>query len=191
MLGCTRTSQKLRSASKLESDVLPLSCIRPIQVPDAIQVRLATPADVPAIVAVVNAAFAIETFIEGERTDQAQILEMMRKGNFLVAEDSSGRLSASVYVEIRGQAAYFGMLAVAPSCQGRGLGRIMVSAAEESGIGNGCKRMGIAVLSLRPELMPFYRKLGYLESGTEVFHPSRPLKAGAQCFCISMSKALT
>jgi ribosomal protein S18 acetylase RimI-like enzyme len=97
---------------------------------------------VPAIVAVVNAAFTIETFIEGHRTDQFQILELTQKGNFLIAEDSSRRLSASVYVELRGEASYFGMLAVDPSCQGCGLGRSMVKAAEEYGIQNGCKKNG-------------------------------------------------
>ena len=155
------------------------------------RIRQATPADTPAIVAVVNAAFAIETFLEGDRTDQFQIVEMMRKGNFLIAEDSSGRLAASVYVELRGETGYFGMLAVNPSCQRCGLGRAMVKAAEECSIRNGCKRMDITVLSLRPELPVFCRKLGYLESGTEEFHPSRPLKGGAQCHCIVMSKALT
>jgi len=160
-------------------------------VPDRFGIRQATRADVPAILAVVNAAFAIETFLEGRRTDQAQILEMMHTGKFLVAENSSGRLSASVYVELRGETSYFGMLAVDPPSQGCGLGRIMVNAAEEYGTRNGCKWMEITVLSLRPELPPFYRKLGYLESGTEEFHPSRPLKAGVQCHCIVMSKALT
>lgn len=145
----------------------------------------------PAIVAVVNAAFAIETFLESHRTDQFQILELTKKGNFLIAEDSSRRLSASVYLELRGEASYFGMLAVDPSCQGRGLGRTMVKPAEQYGVQNGCKRMDITVLSLRPELPPFYRRLGYLELGTEEFRPSRPLKAGAECYCIVMSKVLT
>jgi hypothetical protein len=50
--------------------------------------------------------------------------------------------------------------------------------------------MDISVLSLRPELLPFYRNLGYSETGTEDFHPTRPLKAGVSCHCIVMSKPL-
>ena len=50
--------------------------------------------------------------------------------------------------------------------------------------------MDITVLSLRPELPPYYRKLGYVETGTEEFHPSRPLKAGVECHCIRMTKVL-
>jgi hypothetical protein len=50
--------------------------------------------------------------------------------------------------------------------------------------------MDITVLSLRTELPPFYRKLGYVETGAEEFRTSRPLKDGVQCHCIVMSKAL-
>jgi hypothetical protein len=35
--------------------------------------------------------------------------------------------------------------------------------------------MDIAVLTLRPELLAFYSRLGYMRTGTEEFHPSRLL----------------
>jgi predicted N-acetyltransferase YhbS len=157
----------------------------------AVRIRLATPADTPAVIAIVNAAFAIETFLGGSRTDEEQIAEMMRKGEFLLAEDDAGHLLAAVYTERRGERGYFGMLAVDVAQQGTGLGRIMVEAAEEHCRKQGCKFMDITVLSLRPELPPFYRKLGYTKTGTEEFHPSRPLRDGVECHCIVMSKALS
>ena len=61
---------------------------------------------------------------------------------------------------------------------------------EEHGRSHGCKHMDIAVLSLRPELLPLYRKFGYFETGTEQFHPPRSRKVGAECHLIIMSKAL-
>lgn len=154
-------------------------------------IRSATSGDVFAAVPVINEAFAIETFLEGTRTDETRIAEMMQDGEFLVAvEDASGRIVGSVYVETRGERGYFGMLAVDPSRQGTGLGRKMVEAAEERCRQQGCKHIDITVLSLRPELLPFYRKLGYREAGTEEFHPSRPLSSGVNCQCIVMSKSL-
>jgi len=48
----------------------------------------------------------------------------------------------------------------------------------------------IVVLSLRTDLPPFYRKLGYVETGREEFRTSRPLKDGVECHGITMSKAL-
>jgi ribosomal protein S18 acetylase RimI-like enzyme len=155
-----------------------------------VHIRLAVPADMAAIIPVVNAAFAIETFLDGTRTDEERMAELMQAGEFLVAEDMSGRMVASVYTEVRGERGYLGMLAVAPARQGTGLGRQMVEAAERHCRGRGCKHMDMKVLSLRPELLPLYRKLGYVETGTEEFHPARALKSGVECHCIILSKAL-
>lgn len=143
------------------------------------------------MVLIVNAAFSVETFIDGTRTDEEGMREMMQKGKFLVAEDERRRILASVYIEKRGNdGAYLGMLAVDPSRQGSGLGRVMTSAAEDDCRQMGCKYLEIVVLSLRPELIPLYRKLGFVETSTEEFRPSRPLKDGAECHGIIMTKKL-
>ena len=114
----------------------------------------------------------------------------MKKGIFLVAQDSRGQILASVYVEVRGSRGYFGMLAVDPGHQGAGVGRMMVKAAEDYCRGRGCDTVDLSVLSLRPELVPFYRKLGYVKTGSEEFRPARPLRPGVECHCILMSKTL-
>jgi GNAT superfamily N-acetyltransferase len=154
------------------------------------RIQPASRSDCAAMARLINSAFAVETFIEGGRTDEAEILERMNKGEFLLGCDETGELTASVYVEVRGTRGYFGMLAVDPQRQGNGLGRKMVEAAEEYCRGKGCTAMDLTVLSLRPELPPLYRKLGYAESGVEEFRPSRPLKPGFACHCIVMSKGL-
>lgn len=159
--------------------------------PDAeTKVRVAIEADAAAIAAVTNAAFAIETFLEGMRTDARRVAEMMRQGIFLVSAGKDDRVVASVYIETRGARGYFGMLAVDPLYQGKGLGARMVRAAEDHCRERGCAAMDITVLSLRPELLPFYHRLGYAETGTEEFRPSRPMRAGAECYSILMSKRL-
>lgn len=139
----------------------------------------------------INSAFAVEKFVEGGRTDEADLRERMQKGEFLLGYDQSGKLVASVYAEVRGARGYFGMLAVDPQRQGNGLGRKMVEAAEEYCRGKGCAAMDLTVLSLRQELLPIYRRLGYVESGKEEFRPSRALKPGVECHCIVMSKELS
>jgi sugar-phosphatase len=156
----------------------------------AITLRKASASDCGAMVPLINTAFSIEKFIEGERTSEDQLKEMMRKGEFLLGCDPGGRLLASVYVEVRGSRGYFGMLSVDPTQQKNGLGSKMIEAAEKLCRERGCKVMDLNVLSLRPELPPLYRKLGYKENGTEEFRPSRPLKDGAECHCIVMSKEL-
>ncbi len=160
-----------------------------------IQVRAASEADAASIAAVTNAAFAIETFIEGMRTDERRVAEMMRQGVFLVCaqpgeQTRDGRIVASVYVERRGGRGYFGMLAVDPLYQGKGFGAQMVQAAEDYCRECGCAAMDITVLSLRAELLPLYHRLGYAETGKEDFRPTRPMRGGAECYSILMSKDL-
>jgi hypothetical protein len=67
---------------------------------------------------------------------------------------------------------------------------MIVKAAEDHLRRQGCQAVDITVLSLRPELPPIYRRYGYVETGTEPFHPSVPLKQGVECHCIVMSKTL-
>jgi ribosomal protein S18 acetylase RimI-like enzyme len=153
-------------------------------------IRRATADDLTTMLRIINSAFAIETFIEGERTDETQLSDMMQKGEFLLGIDSSGQVVASVYVELRGSRGYFGMLSIDPQRQGSGLGRAMVEAAEQYCRAKGCEAMDLTVLSLRPELPPYYRKLGYAESGVEEFRTTRPIKDSAECHLILMSKAL-
>lgn len=152
--------------------------------------RRATDSDCAAMAQLINSAFAIEKFIEGDRTNEYELKERMQKGEFLLGYDGSGKLAASVYVEVRGTRGYFGMLAVEPQRQGSRLGRRMVEAAEQYCRERGCEAMDLTVLSLRPELPPLYRKLGYAETGIEEFRPSRPLKPALECHCIVMSKRL-
>ncbi|HWR16115.1 MAG TPA: GNAT family N-acetyltransferase [Terriglobales bacterium] len=153
------------------------------------QVRHASPKDTPEIIRIVNAAFAVESFLDGTRTDDQRMAGYLQTGEFLVAE-KDGEIVASIYIELHGERGYFGMLAVDPSRKGQGLGRVMIEAAENHCRSKGCKFMDIAVLSLRPELPPLYRKFGYVESGTDEFRPSRPLKPGYECHVIKMSKSL-
>jgi ribosomal protein S18 acetylase RimI-like enzyme len=156
---------------------------------DQVTIRTATAADLPALIPLINRAFAIETFLDGTRTDEGRLSAILHKGDLLLAE-RDGQPLACVYIELRGERAYFGMLAVDPAQQGQGLGRLMTTAAEQNGRNHGCKHMDIGVLSLRPELLPFYRNLGYSETGTGEFQPTRPLKPDVSCYCIVMSKPL-
>ncbi|MGB0082467.1 MAG: GNAT family N-acetyltransferase [Terracidiphilus sp.] len=157
---------------------------------DEIRFRVAAAIDRPHLIQLINAAFSVETFLEGTRTDHRRLAAMMAKGCILMAEDGEGRLLASVYVERRGKRGYLGMLAVDPARQREGLGRRTVEAAENRFRRQGCEAVDITVLNLRTELPPLYRRLGYAEIGTEAFKTSQTLRPGMKCHCIVMSKQL-
>jgi GNAT superfamily N-acetyltransferase len=131
-----------------------------------VTLRAAGDADVPAIAALVNAAFAVErAFVDRDRTSADEIAAMARKGTFFVVDDEDGLLAA-MYLERRGaDRVYLGMLSIQPSKQGRGLGRAMMAAAETQAREWGCRAIDIRILSLRTELPPFYRALGFVETG--------------------------
>lgn len=150
--------------------------------------RVALDEDAEAVARLVNAAFKVEKFfIDRDRIDSAKVREMLQTGKYLLVEDRSGPI-ACVYVEIRGEHGYFGLLAVDPARQGEGLGRRMMTEAEDYARAAGCPFADLRIVNLRVELPPFYRRLGYEETGTQPFvadaEPSRP------CHFIVMSKAL-
>jgi len=156
----------------------------------SLTVRLATAADAEELILLINSAFAIEEFLEGTRTDAERLAANLQQGTILVAEDDARQFVACVYMEARGLRGYLGQLAVAPARQGTGLARRLVEAAEERLRQQGCQAVDISVLSLRPELLPLYRRFGFVETGTEAFAYPRTFKSGEPCHCISMSKPL-
>jgi GNAT superfamily N-acetyltransferase len=140
------------------------------------------------LVRLINSAFRVElSFIEGDRTDAEGVRSHMAKGKFLVAEDSTG-LAGCVYVELRRDRGYLGLLAVDPPRQGTGMGRKLMDAAENYFREAGCIAVDLRVISARAPLPAFYRHFGYLETGTAPFAPSVPIKV--PCHYILMSKIL-
>lgn len=156
-----------------------------------LRIRLATTADIPRLVPMINAAFTVETFLEGTRTDVERLSAHMLTGEVLLAEDASGRLLGSIYSEVRGARGYLGMLAVDPAHQRAGHGRTLMTAGEEHLRCKGCEAVDICVIAWRTELPPIYRRFGYVETAIEDFQPSQRLKPGVECCrVITMSKPL-
>jgi ribosomal protein S18 acetylase RimI-like enzyme len=153
-------------------------------------VRPATDADRASLIPLINSAFSIETFLEGERTDEESLAAMMRKGDLLAAKDGDGQLIGCVYTEVRGERGYMGMLTVDPARQRSGLGTRIMEAAEEHLRSKRCVAVDILVLNLRTELPPIYRRRGYVETGTQQDGLHRKLKPGFESHFIIMSKEL-
>jgi GNAT superfamily N-acetyltransferase len=156
---------------------------------ERVRIRLAEESDVESLACLVNSAFRVELpFIEGERTNPEGVRTYMEKGKFLLAEDFAG-LTGCVYLELRGDRGYLGLLGVEPSRQGTGLGRKLMDAAEKYFREARCVAIDLRVISARAPLPSFYRHLGYLETGTAPFAPSVPVKV--PCHYILMSKTIT
>ena len=137
--------------------------------PMATTLRLADAKDSANIARLVNLAFLVEQpFLEGERTNPAGIQQLFAKGEFLLLE-AEAALIGCVYLEPRGEISYLGLLAVDPQRQNAGLGSRLMAAAEEHCWKAGRPTVELTVVNLRTDLLRFYSKLGYLETGTEPF----------------------
>jgi ribosomal protein S18 acetylase RimI-like enzyme len=155
----------------------------------ALTVRSATPDDAPALARIISQAFEVERFFKvGDRTNPEEVASLLRDGEFLVLEDPPGTVAGCVYVKRNGDRSYFGMLSIDPSLQGRGLGRALVDEVESRARAAGCRYMDIQVVNLREELPPFYRRLGYVETGTAPFPEDE--RTTKPCHFILMSKTL-
>ena len=155
---------------------------------NAPRIRVAGAGDVEPLAQLINAAFVVEQpFIEGERIDPAGVREYMKKGKFLIAEDAV-ELVGCVYVELRGERGYLGLLGVAPERQARGLGRKLMDAAEDYFRRAGCRTIDLRIISPRTPLPAFYEHMGYAQTGTAPFAPDVPMKV--PCHYILMAKQL-
>jgi N-acetylglutamate synthase-like GNAT family acetyltransferase len=151
-----------------------------------IALRPATIGDVAGIVALLNAAFAMEwDFINRARTSPPEIEQYMTTGTFLVLDGDGGAIGACMYLEQRASRLYLGMLAVSPAMQGRGVGKQMMTAAERHAASLGCEAIDIRIVNRRTELPPFYRALGFIDNGTEPFEEPLLTKP---CHFIRMTK---
>lgn len=137
-------------------------------------IRTAKQDDIPAMVAVVNAAFAVEReFRAGERTSAADILRLMEKSAFFVAEED-GQIVGAVQARVKHPAGYFAMLAVDPRVQRGGIGRALREAAENHCRDHGCAAMTLMTGSVRPELVQYYARAGYRITSVQPQQPGAP-----------------
>ena len=133
--------------------------------------REASARDVGGLVRLINRAYEVEKrIVRGDRIDAEQTRAHLRSGTFLVVEGEvhsavpaeSPAIAGCVWIEHRrGGRGYWGLLSVDPDCQGRGLARPLVAAAEALCRRRGHEEIEILVIDQRSELFPFYDSLGY------------------------------
>ncbi len=145
---------------------------------------VATDADVPAVVALINLAFRgrgkdqgwsiREECIEGTRiTDDLLREDMAAKphGTLLLWRRPDNSLLGCVWLEPQQDGVwYLGLLAIPPGDQNAGLGRKLLEAAENWTKERGAKEIKMTVVNVRAALIDWYKRRGYsLTSETKPF----------------------
>src|SRR5208282_2013725 len=133
-------------------------------------VRVAETHEAQAITAIINAAFrqAESSFIERDRINVDKVQSLLSTGEFLVSE-VDGIITGCVYVEMKADRSYLGLLAVDPKAQKSGIGSKLMTAAEDHCRKLGSRFMDIQIVNLREELPAFYHCRGYVETGSAPF----------------------
>ena len=100
--------------------------------------------------------------IAGTRTDADELTELLP--DLLVAE-AGGEVVGCCALTVRGDTGYFGTFAVRPSLQGGGVGSALLTAAEDRARERGLRHVEMTVVSLRDELIAYYARRGYVDTG--------------------------
>ncbi len=147
----------------------------------------ATTADIPPLLQLVNSAYRGEAsrkgwtteadFLEGDlRIDDEALESLLTKENAVVLKyvEETGNILGCVYLEKRGERLYLGMLSVWPELQARGIGKKLLAAATAHAKSTGCRSVFMRVLSRRQELIEWYERHGYRQTGAREPYDAPP-----------------
>jgi N-acetylglutamate synthase-like GNAT family acetyltransferase len=141
-------------------------------------------ADVAAICALVNSAYRGDTsrkgwtteadLLDGIRIDEEMLKQYFEDDNstILTSTDHDGEITGCVYLKKEQDRLYLGMLTVSPDLQAQGIGKLLLKASEEKARQKGCKSIVMTVITRRHELIEWYKRNGYVETGQKQPFPS-------------------
>ena len=141
--------------------------------------EVATPADAPALAALVNAAYRAigggrgwtseADLFAGGRVRAPDVAAMIAGGGTVLLRRSAQSLVGCIAIEADGAEAVISMLAVDPARQASGLGRALLAEAEQWAGRQGARLARMTVVEPRTELVAWYERRGYRRTGVEDF----------------------
>ena len=143
----------------------------------------ATIEDIPALEKLLNGAYRGEEskkgwtseadLLHGElRTDAETLRRLMQtpEAVFLKYINEQNVIEGCVFLQKQESKLYLGMLSVSPLVQAKGIGKQLMSQAEEYSRRQSCSSIFMKVISVRDELVAWYERKGYHKTGrTEPF----------------------
>jgi ribosomal protein S18 acetylase RimI-like enzyme len=144
----------------------------------SLPLREAVPADIPALVTLVNGAYRGESakvgwtheadLLGGTRTDAERMVALVGRHDaaLLVHEDGGAPVACVLVERLQGGGAYLGMLTVKPALQASGVGQRLLAGAEEYVRSKWQARtVEMTVIPVRSELVAWYERRGYVLTG--------------------------
>jgi acyl-CoA-binding protein/ribosomal protein S18 acetylase RimI-like enzyme len=106
--------------------------------------------------------------ISGEvRTNEQGVLQLLNQPGsvILICTNNQKQIVGCVNLQKHNNKLYLGMLAVSPLLQGTGIGKKLLHAAEEHAKATDCDTIYMTVISVRAELIDWYKRHGYTDTG--------------------------
>jgi ribosomal protein S18 acetylase RimI-like enzyme len=144
-------------------------------------ISIATTSDIPDLLALLNSAYRGEVSKQGwtteanliagdVRTDAQTLAGLMASDGvvFLKFLNANKQISGCVNLQQQSGKVYLGMFSVSPAQQGGGIGKRILLAAEEYARNNNCSAIYMHVITDRKELIAWYMRRGYVDSGKRI-----------------------
>lgn len=136
----------------------------------------ATLQDIPALNALINSAYRGESskkgwtteadLLEGKRTTEEELTETIEdKKNTILKFTENDQIIGSVLLVEKKDKLYLGMLTVSPELQNSGIGKKLLQQAEVYAKSLGLPTIVMTVISVREELLAWYKRNGYVDTG--------------------------
>ena len=110
--------------------------------------------------------------VSGQRTTEEQVLSLFHARSTILVFCLDSDIAACVHVKCSDSFAEIGMLATDPDRQMQGLGKQILSCAEQYALEHfGSIAFKMSVLSSRSELIAFYERRGYARTGEIASYP--------------------
>lgn len=140
---------------------------------DQVRLRPATAGDIPAILAVTQAAYASYTGRidppSGVFAENAEGVQRYLKLGGVIVAQAGDEIVGAIRYQSHDDHVYLGRLAVLPSWQRRGIGRRLIAAVEEWTTLLGLDEVRLNVRLELTENHVLYQRLGYIEDGQAAF----------------------
>lgn len=127
---------------------------------ERVTVRLATHADIEALVPMINAAYDFtehHVFPGTRRCDRQDIRDLI---SGIAVAGLDGCIAGCVHIDVGGDPAHYGLLAVDVTLHRSGLGSMLADYAEQAAADSGATAVRIATVK-QAGLVPFYERRGF------------------------------
>ena len=114
-----------------------------------------------------------DLFIGNRRTDETTVTNLIKKpcAVFLKYVNEDGIIEGCVFLHKKRGRIYLGMFSVSPLAQGKGMGKKLLTAADEYAKKQNCSSIYMTVITVRIELIAWYEKHGYQKTGKTLPFP--------------------